>query len=194
MTDTSRTQLIEELEKYLTGDSRRFDTLRMQLGRYVALRFSASPDEIRDLVSEIMAVALASLRTGQFRGDSVKAFNAFLYGIARLKILQAVDRAGRLSELSLHMRSGDFPVGRITDPDTRVTRGDLLKKIYDELGDPCRELVRLKFTYGWTDQEIANHKHMTRNAVSTALSRCLKKVRGLQIIRELLYQSGEKSD
>lgn len=164
-------------------------SIRGRLSSYVRQRFSARHEECDDLVSEIIAVLIYSLRSGTFRGGDLKSLNAYIYGIARLKIMKAVERAGRRHELSQHLRSSDLCIARFTSPEMRTIRTDLLERIYGGLDPKCSELMRLKFAEGWTDQELADYKKMTKNALSTAISRCLQKARTLKPITEILYQN-----
>lgn len=178
----------EFIAGFLSGDHKRIELVRTRLSRYIRHRYTADEEEREDLVAEIMSILLLSLRSGQFRGTDIKSFNAYLYGIARLKIMQVVERNGRRGDLAQHLVSGDLPVGRITDPDTRAMNSTFLKHIYDGLGEQCGEMIRMKFIQGWSDQEIADYRQISKNALSTALSRCLKKARELPVVQELLYQ------
>jgi RNA polymerase sigma factor (sigma-70 family) len=173
---------------FLSGNRKNIGLVQTRLSRYIRQRFTAADEEREDLVAEIMSILLLSLRKGQFRGTDLKSFNAYLYGIARLKIMQVVERNGRRGDLAQHLVSGDLPVGRITDPETRAMNTSFLKHIYEGLGEQCQEMIRMKFIQGWSDQEIADYRRMSKNALSTALSRCLKKARELPVVQELLYQ------
>ena len=68
-------------------------------------------------------------------------------------------------------------------PEQLATAKDLAGKIMAQIGEVCRELLHLKFEEQWSDQEIAAKIKKSRNATSTAISRCLKKAQELEIVR-----------
>jgi RNA polymerase sigma factor (sigma-70 family) len=181
-------------EEILRAGTKFLEPLQSRLQSYVAVRYTATEEEREDLVAEILSVFIHNLKNGMFRGDSLRALNAYVYGIARLKILRAVERAGRREELSQHLVSGDLPVTRITDPESRTARKDLLDRIYSRLDDRCREIIRLKFLSGWTDEEIAKLQNTSPAAIRTRLSRCLTKARELKVVKEIMYQNQRSRD
>ena len=182
------------VKEILQAGSAFLNPLQSRLLGYVSLRYSASDEEREDLVADILSVFIQNLKNGLFRGDSVRSLNSYVYGIARLKILKAVERAGRRHELSQHLVSGDLPVSRFTDPEAKTARNELLDQIYSGLDERCREIVRLKFISGWTDDEIAALKKVSPITVRTTLSRCLKKARNLKVVAEIMHQNARSGD
>jgi DNA-directed RNA polymerase specialized sigma24 family protein len=60
----------------------------------------------------------------------------------------------------------------------------MAEKIMAAMDPKCRHLMKLKFLLCWSDQEIADSIRKTKNATSTAMTRCLKKAQELEFVRE----------
>ena len=55
----------------------------------------------------------------------------------------------------------------------------LLRESLDELGDPCRELIELKYFGDQSYDEIARELELNSKTVSSRLSKCLDKLESI---------------
>lgn len=173
---------------FLQGDSGQFQIIRRQIARLVDFWFSGRVDEREDLVAEILKTLLENLRAGRFRGDNVRSFNSYVYGTTRFIVIRAATRRRSGAEAVDPGMVDQYPMLATANVHTATAHKQLLEKIYASLHTPCRELLELKFSLGWSDQEIADHRKMTKNAVSTAISRCIRRAQSLDFVKEILYQ------
>jgi RNA polymerase sigma factor (sigma-70 family) len=188
MPELSETEQLRRIvDGFLSGDSEQHRRLREQIRRYVWRRYGADRTGHEDLVSEIVNALLVNLRAGRFRGNNLKTFSAYICGIARLKVGHAINSSDRTRDRASAEDVEDLPVSKTYPDHDAVADKDMIDKILGALEGECRELLTLKFHQGWSDGEIAAHKKKTKNAISTAISRCVKKVRGLEFVKELLY-------
>ncbi|MEW5873808.1 MAG: sigma-70 family RNA polymerase sigma factor [Candidatus Zixiibacteriota bacterium] len=173
------------IDSFLRGDHRQFEALRRQVAKYVARHFTGSDAERDDLTAEILQALLVGLRHERFRGESIRELAGYIYGIARLKIIRAVRNRARWpnggpEDISLLHALGES--------DGQLADRDLANKILAAIDPKCRRLLEWKYVHGWSDQEIADHVRKSKNAVSTAICRCVKKAQELDVVREILYQ------
>lgn len=173
---------------FLRGDSAQFQIIRRQISRLVDLWYSARTAEREDLVADTLKSLLENLQAGQFQGTTLKSLNSYIYGMTRFKVMRAVQRARHNAPLPDAEVLETLPAPLTGDQHREAAHRQLLAKIYAALNPTCRELLTLKFALGWSDQEIADHRKMTKNAVSTAVSRCIRRAQTLDFVREILYQ------
>lgn len=185
--DGDRSQLAEILDGLLAGDTQLWRALQVRIARYIDHRYSGSPAEREDLVADIMRNLLENLRHSRFRGENLRVLNSYIYGIARLRMLHAIRQAKRdgIQESSEGDDSHDI-VGCRT-PETDVSSRELTDKILALVDPRSRQLLQLKFLEGWSDQEIADHMEMTKNAVSTAICRAIQKAQNFDFVKSIMY-------
>lgn len=177
-----KTRLRLTLKGFLEGDSLQFRAIKNKITQYVYHQRFGDDMDRDELISDIIIILLENLNAGKFKGDSLSALNVYIYSIIRHRIYRVLRRRCRFTyedSGTRQAKDGHPP------PDEQVAAKATVDKILRALDSPCRILLRLKFQEGWSDQEIADHVKKTRNATSTAISRCLKKVRALEIVREL---------
>lgn len=185
--ERERRLLAEALAGLLAGEERLWRALQIQVARYVDHRYSASRSEREDLTADILRTLLENLRRHEFRGSSLRVLNGYIYGIARLKLMHAI-RQARHNTVEIPADgegTGQLAGGR--SPDADVTSRELADKILAAVDPRSRELLQLKFLEGWSDQEIADHMNMTKNAVSTAICRAIQKAQTFDFVKGLLY-------
>lgn len=181
MTDPVQDELAATVDSFLRGDGRVYLAISRRIKQYIEDR-RPNPDIDRDeLHSEVMIALLTNLRRQKFRGNTLKEFNAYLYSIVRNTVARSF-RGGRIvvvfdETIQLGQES--------THQGDRVLDRQLAEKILRSLDPRCRQLLRLKFVYQWTDEEIANFMGLTKNATSTAVTRCVQKVKKLPFVKEI---------
>jgi len=140
-------------------------------------------------------------RLPSFRGGS--QFQTWVFRIAAnkardyLERQKAAKRGGGQNVLSL--QAEDPESGLTLDPaagtpgpdDSLVTleQGALLRSALDELGNPCREIIELRYFGDLRYEEISAALSLNPKTVSSRLSKCLDR---LEVIARKLF-SGEQS-
>lgn len=179
------------------GDATAWDTLfdlhYAAAGRFV---FQLAPDFTREDVEEVCQEAfLSAIRNiAGFKGDS--RLQTWLFRIAANKARdyrerqRAAKRGGGQTPVSLQAEDAD---GRTPDPPSATPgpdmallsaeRATLLRRALDALGDPCREIIELRYFGDLSYEEIGASLNLNLKTVSSRLSKCLDRleaiVRGL---------------
>ena len=173
---------------FLRGDAAQHRIISRQIARLVDRWYSGRVADREDLVADTVKTLLENLRADQFRGETLKSFNSYVYGITNFKVLRASQRASASEQAHDPDSLDKLPLHSSIDPQSEIAHRQLVERIYAAIDSKCRELLALKFSMGWSDQEIAEHRKMTKNAISTAISRCIRRAQGLDFIQEILYQ------
>lgn len=182
------THLSQIIAGFLRGDPAQHRIITRQIARLVDRWYSGRTADREDLVADTVKTLLENLRAGQFRGETLKSFNSYVYGITNFKVLRAVQRASSSEQVHDPETMDQMPLQSSIDPQSEIAHRQLVERILTAIDSKCRELLALKFSMGWSDQEIADHRKMTKNAISTAISRCIRRAQGLDFIQEILYQ------
>lgn len=169
------------IDRFLAGDSREFRSIRSQISNYVYRQNFGSNQDRDDVISDTMVALLACFRERRFRADSIQALNVFIYMTVRNQIVKRLRRQWRTSENfdeQIDWNDGQRNVAEI------AAEKALADRIYNSLDPECRRLLWHKFHLHWSDQEIADHFKKSKNAISTAICRCLNKARSFQGIKK----------
>ncbi len=193
----------ELLERARQGDAGAWDTLfdlhYAAAGRFV---FQLSPDFSREDVEEVCQEAfLTVIKSIQsFRGGS--QFQTWLFRIALNKARDyrekqhAAKRGGGQQPLSLNAEDAETglsidPPSAQPGPDSTLLNGEnhaLIGHALELLGDPCREIIELRYFGDLSYEEISAALELNPKTVSSRLSKCLDKLG--EIARPIF--SGEK--
>lgn len=173
-------QLKLTVDKLLSGDARQHGVIRTEISRYVYHQRPHPRIDPDDIVSDTLLILLKNLRSGKFRGDSLTALSAYVYQIVRFRICK-----------TWHSLKHEFPTSDMPDvpgPDEELLHQhrEVVEKLFAALGENCRKILSLKFLKGWQNQEIADECGKTKNALSTALYRCIRKARELDFVQKML--------
>jgi RNA polymerase sigma-70 factor (ECF subfamily) len=157
------------------------------VGRFV---FQLSPELTREDVEEIaQEVFLTVVRNlGSFRGAS--ALQTWLFRIAANKTRdfierrKAAKRGGGRAPLSLQAEDPETgltidPPSSAATPDEVLVNGErfaLLRQALDHLGDPCREIIELRYFGDLSYEELSAALQLNPKTVSSRLSKCLDRL------------------
>lgn len=146
-------------------------------------------EDVEEICQEAFLSAIRHLDT--FQGES--AFQTWLFRIANNRAhdfrekQQAQKRGGGQRTLSL--QAEDPQTGLVPDPPSPVAAPDvtlarnedaaLVRQALDQVGEPCRELVQLRYFGDLSYDEIASAMRMNPKTVSSRLSRCLDELEGI---------------
>ena len=171
-----------------------FDRHYAATGRFV---FQLGHDLTREDADEICQEVFLSVikNIGLFRGGS--QLPTWLFRIAANKARdfrqhrQAAKRGGGNVPISLNAEQPgtDLPIdppGPGPAPDAiliNTERMALVTESLDQLGDPCREIVELRYFGDLSYEEISKTLDLNLKTVSSRLSKCLNRLE--QIVREI---------
>ena len=189
--DPDERQLVTDC---LRGDEaaweRLFDRHHPPVCRYVlTLSASLTPEDAEEIAQETFLAAVRNLPG--FRGGS--ALRTWLFQIAGnrardlLEKRSAAKRGGGIDPLPLDApRPSDLPPLDPPDPapgpDTRAVQEETragVREALDQLGDPCREILELRYFGDLSYEEIAAALNLNPKTVSSRLSKCLDKLEPL---------------
>ncbi|MCP4569249.1 MAG: sigma-70 family RNA polymerase sigma factor [FCB group bacterium] len=174
-------QLQKLIGEFLSGSNEVYAAIENRIRRFVYSRPLSTGVDKSDIVADVIAALYENLKANKFHGDSLKAFEVYIFSIAKNTISKYHRKLGRIQFWA------EIPEQEPTSPyDSGVTKKDLSEKILDSLDESCRKLLELKFRQYWSDQELADKYGKTKNAMSTAISRCVKKARNLEIVKNVL--------
>jgi RNA polymerase sigma-70 factor (ECF subfamily) len=173
-----------------------FDRYYSLAGRFVfQLSPSLSPEDADEICQEVFLAVIRNVAS--FEGAS--SFQTWLFRIAINKTRdfvakqQASKRGG--GEIPLSLNAENPETGLVLDPPVQSPGPDgvlmneermfLLREALDELGDPCREIIELKYFGDLSYEEIASELNMNPKTVSSRLSKCLDK---LEIVIRPMFQ------
>ncbi len=179
------------LQRCRAGDGRAWDEL---FDRYypVTFRFvfQLSGDFSREDTEEICQETLVAVVRSLKSFDGRSAFQTWLLRIASNKAFDfrakgvAAKRGGGLTPLSLDASPagttpGFEPASEAPSPDAALLRSEnaaLMRQCLDAVGDPCREIIELRYYADLSYDEIAAALALNVKTVSSRLSKCLDRL------------------
>ena len=172
-----------------------FDKYYATVARFV---FQLSGDFSHEDTEEICQETFLSVvrNLSSFQGRS--SFQTWLLRIAANKAMdyrektRAAKRGGNAVHISIDARRTDDeppidPASANPGPDTLLQIAEtsrLVRESLDRLGDPCREIVELRYYGDLSYEEIAAELRLNPKTVSSRLSKCLDR---LLIIAEKIF-------
>lgn len=148
-----------------------YDAYADELYRFCLMKVS-NRERAEDLVQDTFTRFWQVLRDGT-RPDNTRAF---LYTIARNRVIDWYRKKKEDSLDQLQEAGIDFAGSGISEITGNAEVQQILAVI-NELDEPSRDVLLLRFMEGWTPSEIAELNNESANAVSVRLNRALKKVR-----------------
>ena len=169
-------------------------------GRFVfQLASDFSREDVEEVCQEVFLSVIKNLKS--FQGGS--QFQTWLFRIAANKArdyrekLHAAKRGGGQTPLSLNAE--DAETGLTLDPPSErpspdvdllnVERAELVREALDQIGEPCREIIELRYFGDLSYDELSRELQLNPKTVSSRLSKCLDK---LEVIARRIF-SGAKS-
>ena len=177
-----------------------FDQHYAAAGRFILqLGHDLTSEDAEELCQEVFLSVIKNLES--FHGES--QFQTWLFRIAANKTRDlrerrhAAKRGGGQTPVSLQAEDPETgltldPPATAPGPDTALLnseRAALLQQALDELGEPCREIVQLRYFGDLSYDEISRALNLNPKTVSSRLSKCLDRLE--EITRKIF--SGEKS-
>ena len=156
-------------------------------GRFVyQLSPSLTLEDVEEICQEVFLAVIRNLHN--FQGHS--SFQTWLFRIAANKARdfiekqKAAKRGGGEAPFSLDAENPENglkldPPSNAPTPDRVLMTAEkmsLVRLALDQLGDPCREVIELKYFGGLSYEEIAGELQLNARTVSSRLSKCLDKL------------------
>jgi RNA polymerase sigma-70 factor, ECF subfamily len=167
-----------------------FDLHYAAAGRFV---FQIGSDFTREDAEEIcQEVFLSVIRNlNSFHGDS--QFQTWLFRIAANKARDFRERRNAAKRGSGHaplsLQAEDPETGLTLDPPADLPSPDelimtaekmaLVREALDNLGEPCREIIELRYFADLSYEELSRTLKLNPKTVSSRLSKCLDRLEGL---------------
>lgn len=145
-----------------------------------------SPDDAEEICQDVFLAVIRNLKT--FKGGC--QLRTWLFRIAANKArdhrekVRAAKRGGGVAPLSLDAE--DPTTGLALDPPSSAAgpdraldareQGQLLHEALEHLGEPCREIVELRYFGDLSYEEISATLQLNPKTVSSRLSKCLDKL------------------
>ena len=177
-----------------------FDRHYATAGRFVfQLGSDFTREDVEEICQEVFLSVIRNLKS--FQGGS--QFQTWLFRIAANKARDyrerrhAAKRGGGLAPLSLQAEDSETgltidPPSNAPSPDVdllNVERAELVREAVDQIGEPCREIIELRYFGDLSYEELSRELDLNAKTVSSRLSKCLDK---LEVITRKIF-SGEKS-
>ena len=177
-----------------------FDRHYAAAGRFVfQLGSDFAREDVEEICQEVFLSVIRNLHS--FQGGS--QLQTWLFRIAANKARDyrekqhAAKRGGGHAPLSLNAEDPETgltldPPSSAPSPDAdllNVERAELVREALDQLGEPCREIIELRYFGDLSYDELSRDLKLNPKTVSSRLSKCLGK---LAVIARKIF-SGEKS-
>jgi RNA polymerase sigma-70 factor (ECF subfamily) len=177
-----------------------FDLHYAAVGRFI---FQLSPqftyEDVEEICQEAFLLAIRNLPN--FKGGS--QLQTWLFRIAANKArdyrdrLQAAKRGGGQTMVSLQQEDPETglmldPPSQAPGPDSALLKSEQTKLIHESLerlGEPCREIIELRYFGDLSYEEISQALDLKAKTVSSRLSKCLDR---LEEVARTLF-AGENS-
>jgi RNA polymerase sigma-70 factor (ECF subfamily) len=177
-----------------------FDRHYAAAGHFVfQLGHDFSREDVEEICQEVFLSVIRNLDS--FHGGS--QFQTWLFRIAANKARDYRERRNAAKrgggQLPVSLQAEDLesgltldPPGTMPPPDATLMNAEqaaLVHQALDQLGEPCREIIQLRYFGDLSYDEISRSLDLNPKTVSSRLSKCLDR---LEIITRKLF-AGEKS-
>jgi RNA polymerase sigma-70 factor (ECF subfamily) len=176
-----------------------FDRHYAAAGRFVfQLGHDFSREDVEEICQEVFLSVIRNLET--FHGGS--QFQTWLFRIAANKARDyrqrqhAAKRGGGQPPVSLQAEDPESgltldPPGHTPPPDLALMNAEqfaLVRQALDQLGEPCREIIELRYFGDLSYDEISHSLDLNPKTVSSRLSKCLDR---LELIARNIFARGK---
>jgi RNA polymerase sigma-70 factor, ECF subfamily len=176
-----------------------FDRHYAAAGRFVfQLGHDFTREDVEEICQEVFLSVIRNLET--FHGGS--QFQTWLFRIAANKArdyrqrLHAAKRGGGQTPVSLQAEDPDNgltldPPGNTPPPDLALMNAEhsaLVHQALEQLGEPCREIIELRYFGDLSYDEISHSLDLNPKTVSSRLSKCLDR---LELIARKIFARGK---
>ncbi len=138
---------------------------------------SGTADDARDIYQEAFLAVWRNVQLGRFTPQNDTAISGYIYQVARNKWLDQLRAVKNKKTASLpdeisHQLADSPPLD-----EAEAGYLETVKAEYDQLGDPCRELLNRFYFKKESMREIAEHFSWTEATTKNNKYRCLQRLR-----------------
>jgi RNA polymerase sigma-70 factor, ECF subfamily len=187
MIEVAEAELLKRCRK---GDqdawSALFDRHSAAAGRFIhQISGSFTPEDVEEICQETFLTVINNLASFQGRSQ----FQTWVFRIAAnkahdfLERQQAAKRGGGQTPVSLQAEDPDGqtldPPSNAPGPDAALLKEEnmeLVGQALERVGQPCREVIELRYFADLSYEEIADELRMNPKTVSSRLSKCLDRL------------------
>lgn len=168
-------ELVQRARYDLEAFSTLYEIYLPKIYSLVGYKVQGSEELVEDLVREIFETVLRKLPTFEWRGVP---FRSWLYQIARNHVIDHFRTQKNTSSLEELSQTQDFASQSDTswEVEQQLER-ERLQAALSQLPERERELVELKFSFGYNNREIASMVEMSESNVGSIVHRSMKKLR-----------------
>jgi RNA polymerase sigma-70 factor (ECF subfamily) len=167
-----------------------FDKHYAAAGRFIVqLAPDFTREDVDEVCQEVFLTIIKSLHT--FQGNS--QFQTWLFRIAANRARDyrqkqhAAKRGGGQVTLSIHNEDPETgfsidPPSQAPGPDLALLNGErisLVGQALEQLGEPCQEIIELRYFADLSYEEISKALNLNVKTVSSRLSKCLGRLEGI---------------
>jgi RNA polymerase sigma-70 factor (ECF subfamily) len=167
-----------------------FDLHYAAAGRFIfQLGSDFTHEDAEEICQEVFLAVIRNLQS--FHGES--RFQTWLFRIAANKARDFRERRNAAKRGSGHaplsLQAEDPESGLTLDPPAELPGPDevlmtaekmaLVRDTLDQLGDPCREIIELRYLADLSYEELSRTLKLNPKTVSSRLSKCLDRLEGL---------------
>src|ERR1043166_2297689 len=164
-----------------------FDRHYAVAGRFIfQLGSDFTPEDVEEICQEVFLAVIKNLNS--FNGES--QFQTWLFRIAANKgrdyreRQHAAKRGGGQTPVSLHAEDPETgltidPPSHAAAPDAellKAERVELVRAALDQVGEPCREIIELRYFGDLSYEELSRELKLNPKTVSSRLSKCLDRL------------------
>jgi RNA polymerase sigma-70 factor (ECF subfamily) len=169
-----------------------FDLHYAAAGRFIfQLGSDLTHEDAEEICQEVFLAVIRNLQS--FHGES--QFQTWLFRIAANKARDFRERRNAAKRGSGHapisLQAEDPETGLTLDPPAELPGPDelimtaekmaLVRETLDQLGEPCREIIELRYFADLSYEELSNTLKLNPKTVSSRLSKCLDRLEGLAL-------------
>lgn len=161
--------------------------------RNYILKNNGTEDDAKDIYQEAVIHAWINARDGKFKPQSNTAPSAYIYQIARHKWLDKLKSKKhrttvRLAEEESHRLAEE----EIEQLENRQQRIDYSLQLYNELGNQCKQVLKMFYFEKRNLNEIASELEKEPGSIRTIKYRCMMKLRKLH--QDLQKKEGKRNE
>ncbi len=157
-----------------------------------------TPEDVEEIAQEVFLSVVKNLVN--FQGGSQLQTWIFRIAVNKARDFRerqhAAKRGGGQTPLSLHAEDPEHgltidPPAQTARPDAELLKAEeatLVRGALERLGDPCREIIQLRYFGDLNYEEIARALHLNEKTVSSRLSKCLDR---LEMIARPMFREGK---
>lgn len=148
-----------------------------QRGRLLAYlqKQGAKTDEATDVFQEAVIAVFENIVSGKFRGES--ALSSYLFSIARFLWLNRLKRQGIAKRVKAEVEIETVAPSHLPQMVEKEQESQI-RKLFDELGEQCREVLVRAIYYEDSMEEIAQHMaYASPQIARNKKYRCLQRLK-----------------